>query len=398
MGKRGAQPFEEKLGVQHFKELVKRLTVQDISALFCEHWTTETEKRKCKACIRSIYRAKKRVQRKERQDKRYEPIAKFEDIPEIRAFIQYEQAKGKKNIKPLVSSLRRYWNWVKENPELEQLQRPALWSEKHIVYVLNKLKELHIALYAPKQALRRFFESKGDMKMLKHPLLRASRKDMRSPNGAKRTKTHFDPQTLERIFKDLTEWEKVIVQLHLTVKSREGDIGKGSLLGAQWKDIDWKDTFYGFPTATISIFEPKTKGGTYWRHIPLNLWFADLSEKLRAYCEVCNPEDSIANMSYEQYRSLWHRISKSTGLKLQPHDCRRSAASWLRDLGLSDLALGQYNPTTGEAIGYMGVGWENAEIFFQRYGKRNPQTIFGNKPKLDTDIFNGLVIQILEKK
>jgi len=103
-------------------------------------------------------------------------------------------------------------------------------------------------------------------------------------------------------------------------------------------------------------------------------------------------------MTYKEYLDLWHRINEKVGMKLEPHDCRRSAGGWLRDLGLSDLALGQYNPTRGEAIGYTGVGWENSEIYFQRYGKMNPKAIYEKKLRLDPTIFTGLIHKILENR
>ena len=194
--------------------------------------------------------------------------------------------------------------------------------------------------------------------------------------------------------------EKLSVDLHIAVKSREGDRGKGSLLNAQWQDINWNDNFYGFSTPTIDIYEPKTKGGTWWRHIPLDLWFADLSKRLYEKWErLGKPKEGyILDFTYKQYLKLWHKISAHTGRKHEPHDCRRSAGSWLRDLGCSELALGQYNPTTGEAIGYTGVGWENSEIYFQRYGKMNPKAIYNKKLRLDTNIFTGLIHKILENK
>jgi hypothetical protein len=45
---------------------------------------------------------------------------------------------------------------------------------------------------------------------------------------------------------------------------------------------------------------------------------------------------------------LWRYISRKIGVKLEPYDCRRSPSGWLRDLYLSDIAIGQYDATTGE--------------------------------------------------
>jgi len=401
MGKRGARPFEERIGVDRFKELVKRLSIEDIARLYCTHHFEEEEKAKCKACKRAIYRAIKRVEQKEKAKRGLEPIEEFELIPEIQQFIEYERdVKQKRSWKAELNKLRTMWTWIKEDPELKQIQRPALWDERHIILILKKLKEKNVGLYQWKQALRRFFESQKNFELMKNPLIRASRKDMRSPKGVRRTQTEFAPSLLPKIWECLNSEEKIAIDLHLTVKSREGDRGKGSLLNIQWKHINWNDNFYGFPMATVDVYEPKTKGGTWWRHCPLDLWFSDLSARLKEKWEKLGrpKEGYVLDYSYDEYRKIWKKISHHVGRKLEPHDCRRSAGGWLRDLGLSELALGQYNPASGEAIGYTGVGWENSEIYFQRYGKMNPKAIYNKSLRLNTQVFDGLIHKILENK
>jgi len=401
MARRGATPFEEKIGVERFKELTKRLSPAEISKLYCNHYVDEDEKAKCKSCIRAVYRAMKRVREQDRAKKGLEPIDLFEDIPEIQTFIEYERdVKQKKSWKSNLNQIKEFWMQIREDPELKQISRPALWDERHIIFILKKLKEREIALYAPKKALRMFFESQGNHKLRKLPLIGARRKDMRSPKGAKRKETSYTPNEYAKIREFINSEEKLGTDIHVTVKSREGDKGRGSLLDAQWKHINWHDSFYGFPTVTIDIYEPKTKGGTWWRHIPLDLWFGDLSKRLFEKWEKLGKpaEGYILDFTYQEYLKLWHKISWFMKKKLEPHDCRRSAGSWLRDLGCSELALGQYNPTTGEAIGYTGVGWENSEIYFQRYGKMNPKAIYNKRLRLDTNIFTGLIHKILENK
>lgn len=408
MGKRGAQTFEEKIGVEKFKELLKRIDIEGIALLYCDHFIEDKDKKKCKACKRTIYRAKQRIQKRERKEKRYDPMEKFEDIPEIQTFSNYEG--HKKSFRSELRQLERMWMWIKqepiesrakeETPKFANLSRPALWDINHILYILQKIKELRVAPYSWKQTLRRFFESQGNIELQKHKKIKAKRSDMRSPKGPARKQTSFVPSLMSKIWEYLDSKGKLAVDLHLTVKSREGDRGQGSLLDIQWKHINWTDQFYGLPMVTIDVFEPKTSGGTWWRHCPVDLWFGDLSKRLKEKWEKLDrpKEGYVLDFTYEQYRNLWTKISKHIGRKLEPHDCRRSSASWLRDLGLSDLALGQYNPSTGEAIGYTGVGWENSEIFYQRYGKMNPKAIFNAQLKLNTKIFSGLILKILEER
>jgi integrase len=395
MSKRGRIGLEKRIGEERFKALLKSMSILDIAKQICEHQIDEEKKSACKACRRAIYRAKTRLEAAERQDKTFEPINEFEAIPEIKDFVEY--CKGKKIIhfQKLKNRLFRMWQWIRESqqPKLIETQRPFLWNIKHVQYVLPKVDELKFARYGHIQALRTFFESARRHDMLKETLLAARRKDLRSPKGPKRIKDRFTIEEFKRILSVLNDEEAFMVKMHVTLKCREGDRGHGSLLDLKWSDINWEDTFYGFPMVTAAIFEPKTGGGTLWEHCPLDLWFADLSSRLKEKYQEKNG-DYVFPIRYVEYTAIWNKISDAIGEDFEPHDCRRSPSGWLRDLGLSDLAIGQYDARSGRAVGYAGVGWENAEIFFQRYGKMNPVAIYKKKKCLDTAMFNGLINKI----
>jgi len=162
--------------------------------------------------------------------------------------------------------------------------------------------------------------------------------------------------------------------------------------------VNWSDNFYGFPMVTIDVFESKTKGGTTWKHCPVNLWFSDLAEDLKKRYED-RKDDKIIPMTVKHYRTLFRgKISKIVGRGVEPYDCRRSPSGWLRDLGLSDLAIGQYKATEGEGIGFCGSGWENPEIYYNRYGVMNPLAIYDKSKRLDIENFDGLIHKILENR
>ena len=398
MGRRGAKPLEEKIGQDKFKKLLKTITVNEIARFFCSHFVDDRDKERCKACLRRIYRAKNRLEQKEKLESSFAPIDNFEAITEIGNFGAFMEAKRVK-YQEHMNRLRRMWNWIKSsgNQKLVEMQRPALWETSHIQHILKKVDEEKGNRYAFKQTLRRLFESMEQPQMLNNPLLTASAKDMRSANGQKRELDRFTPKEfIDQIIPVCSEDEAFAIKMHVTAKSREGDRGKGSILDLKWKDIDFEDTFYGNPMVTMQIYEPKTKGGTWWKHIPVDLWFADLSGELRKRRKMFLETDHVLQFTYDKYKELWRKISEKTGKKFEPHDCRRSPSGWLRDLALSDLAIGQYDPNTGNAIGYTGVGWENTNMFYQRYGKMNPKTIYAENS--EKPMFTGLVLKILENR
>jgi len=379
VGKRGAQPFEENIGIDKFKELLKRLEVKDIAKLY-------------HTSIRTVYRAKKRVEEKARSEKRYDDLDIFEDIPEIQEFVTWlRETKGLVTWRDIFNRVRQFWIWIREDKKLTQLQRPVLWDKRHVMFIIGKIREKQVSLYGEKQALRQWFSFQGNMKLLKDSLLKASRADMRSPKGVKRKIRRFNPFEFSNFIKELEPDEEFSVKLQVALKCRTK-----ALFELTWNCVNWNDNFYGFPMVTIDVLETKTKGGTIWKHCPVDLWFSDLAEELRKRFED-RKDDKIIPMTVEDYRTLFRgKISKIVGRRVEPYDCRRSPSGWLRDLGLSDLAIGQYKATEGEGFGFCGCGWENPEIYYNRYGIMNPLAIYDRTKRLDIRNFDGYIYKMLE--
>jgi hypothetical protein len=106
---------------------------------------------------------------------------------------------------------------------------------------------------------------------------------------------------------------------------------------------------------TIDVYE--SKGKVWWRHCPVDLWFKSLSKELRKRWERLGRPNSgkLMPFDYQHYRELWRYISRKIGVKLEPYDCRKSPSGWLRDLYLSDLAIGQYDAQQEKAQGSLEV-------------------------------------------
>lgn len=373
----------------------------------------------CQVSSKTVSRAWMELKARTSKEIRYDLIESWDDprtgaimIPEIKNFQEYMRSKNVA-YQDLTQWLQRFWIYLEK-------KRPSMWTMEDVQKILSniglipqllgkdRLTNPKIGTYGLKQAFRRFFEAEASrpeaaykMAWLKDLRLRARARDMKSGNGVKRAKDRFSPSELKEILEQCdNDEERLAIKLHVTLKCREGKEGNASLLGLNWASINWTDNYYGLTMATADVFESKTGGGTYWRHCPIDLWFKDLSQELKAVWEKLGSprEGHVFKMDYKEYSGLWQKISERMKGKFEAHDCRRSPSGWLRDLGLSDLAIGQYSKTSGDAVGFAGVGWENAEIFYSRYGKMNPLAIYDKSQRLNVSFFDGLIQKILENK
>ena len=391
---RRVKSLRKLITLKQFDEMQKNMRPREIARLLCPHYDKDEDRAECQACRKAIVRMRHELEDQKRKSQSYAPIDDFDKISEIQKLMEFlAPLKTKKGIK---NRILRMWTWIRESgrDELIRTQRPALWGDEHINFVLAKLAELKISTYGYKQALRRLFESLGRHELLKDRRLRASQKDLRSPNNAKkRTIDRFTPSQVPEILSVCDNNQQFAIKLNITLKCRTR-----ALFALDWSNVRWKDEFYGFQMTTIDVFE--SKGNVWWKHCPVDLWFGSLSKDLRERWEKsgCPTSGRIIPFDYNDYRRLWIRISQKMGFKLLPYDCRRSPSGWLRDLALSDLAIGQYDANTGEGIGFAGGGWQNPQIYYTRYGKMNPLAVYDRSKRLDVSMFDGLIHKILENR
>lgn len=396
---RKAKSLRKQVSLQQFDEMQKRMKPTGIAMLLCQHYEKDEDKAVCQACRKAIVRMANELKELKRKNESYAPIDEFDKIPEIQKLKIMLKRCGPHTQRNIENKILRMWRWIRESGrnELVRSQRPQLWGDEHIDFILAKLTDLKISTYEDIQALRRLFESLGRYELLKDRRLRASAKAMRSPNNSqKRICDRFTPQQVPIIL-DFAygfandEEDRFALKLHFTLKCRIK-----ALLGLDWSNVRWSDPYYGFPMTTIDVYE--SKGKVWWRHCPVDLWFKSLSKELRERWERLGRPNSgkLMPFDYKHYQELWRYISRKIGVKLEPYDCRRSPSGWLRDLYLSDLAIGQYDATTGEGTGFAGSGWENPMIYYTRYGKMNPLAIYDRSKRFDTSTFDGLIHKILE--
>jgi len=321
---------------------------------------------KLSSAERTVHRALKRIKLRRAQEKTLAPIKTFEELPEIKKLIEYQQAKGS-SYKKILSEIRRFLDHLKTIPNLpEAYLRPISWTEDEtakeiIVKFLAWVRSRNVTVYLGKQALRRLFEALGRPDLAKNPLLVCKRSDLRPPSGTIERKDYLDIQEYKSMRERANEFERLVTDLHITLGCREGYNKQSGLLGLRWENVHWDRN-------SIDVWETKTqKSGILWTDCPLDLFFPDLPERLKKYWESKGlpKEGLIFDMTGIDLLNLW----KSKGVP-RAHDARHTHATWCRNMGFEgELVIGEYDGRTGKGKGILGVGWANPEVYFSRYGR-----------------------------
>ena len=184
----------------------------------------------------------------------------------------------------------------------------------------------------------------------------------------KREYTVTDFLTVEEFIKlmksdELTDLDKFIIKLHITVGCREGTgtETRSGLWGLQWSKINWDEK-------TIDVFESKTKGGVLWKGVYLELFFPNFIEELKYwYNRRIKDSDYILEslgVKKEYVRiKLARKIRKILGRYYRMHYNRKTHAVWLIQ---SDVPLELIAGKPSQA--FFGVGWEDLNTLMKHYG------------------------------
>jgi len=162
----------------------------------------------------------------------------------------------------------------------------------------------------------------------------------------------------------LSDLEKFILKLHVTVGCREGRYGKYGLNGLQWSKIDWE-------RKTIDVYESKTKGGTVWKGVYLELFFPNFMEELRYWHERrVNDSDYILESLIGSNGKVFDFLQKTVrkvehiiGRHYRLHFNRKTHAVWLIE---ADVPLELIAGKPSQA--FFGVGWEDLNTLMKHYG------------------------------
>jgi hypothetical protein len=166
--------------------------------------------------------------------------------------------------------------------------------------------------------------------------------------------------------------------LHITLGAREGASDPNSGLSG----LKWENFKNGF--TTVDLYESKVRGGIWWRDCPLDLFFSDLPERLRAlWTKRGKPtSDRVFLGGYDEVTETYKTIRKVleetfTGnidpdllkefLTLRPHDADKIHVNLLWEAEIALEVVGGKFVGHNEGVGIMGRGWLNIEVIRKHY-------------------------------
>jgi len=182
-----------------------------------------------------------------------------------------------------------------------------------------------------------------------------------------RLKEYLTPDEIKMVLRssELSEKEKLVFKLHLTLGCREGWKTKGGIWNLTWDTLylTSSESPYGYPAG--DCYEGKTKGGTWWRGIYLQLFFPELPKELLQY----RPDDYHGRKVLESLgftkssaRRIYRKIEKIIGRRFNPHFTRHTHATLLVKAGVP-MQLVAGKPESA----FFGVGWEDLSTLYKFY-------------------------------
>jgi hypothetical protein len=174
------------------------------------------------------------------------------------------------------------------------------------------------------------------------------------------------------------KFQRTIFQLHVSEGMREGTVDSDSgMSGVRW--TSFKEDF-----AKMDIFERKVRGGINWRDCPVDIFFKDLPEELRAiWKERGKPTDAKLLLGgYKELGQIYKEIREALRqeyegkiepsllkefITLRPHDADKIHVNMLWEAEVPLEVVGGLDLGASEGIGLCGRGWLDVNVIKKYY-------------------------------
>lgn len=174
------------------------------------------------------------------------------------------------------------------------------------------------------------------------------------------------------------KYYRTIFDLHISIGAREGSSDSTSgLAGFSWDKF--KDGF-----KRVDDYESKVRGGITWEDCPVDLFFNDLPDRLRAIWEERGKPttDKVVQGGYKEIRQIYAEIRRilqtyyegkidpsllKEFMTLRAHDADKIHVNLLWEAGIRlEIVGGQYLGH-GRGVGLMGRGWLDINVIRKHY-------------------------------
>ena len=201
------------------------------------------------------------------------------------------------------------------------------------------------------------------------------------------------------------KYQRTIFQLHVSGGMREGSKDSDSgMTGLRW--TSFKQDF-----SKVDIFERKVRGGINWRDCPVDIFFKELPEELKAiWKERRRPTDTkVVLGGYKELKDIYKRIREALRLEyewkidpsllkefitLRPHDADKIHVNMLWEAEVPLEIVGGLDLGGSEGIGLCGRGWLDVNVIKKYYLSMTARSPRFQKTRDQitaySQIFNGL--------
>lgn len=175
-------------------------------------------------------------------------------------------------------------------------------------------------------------------------------------------------------------YEKLIFDLHVTGAFREGARNpKSGIVGISFDRFKKKFTL-------VDDYESKGKTGfeMWWRNCPVDLFFANLPHRIRAYWKKRGKPTSekVIEGGYSELTTIYKNIRKALAeywegkadpdiisefSQLKPHDADKIHCNLCWEAGIPLEVVAGQDLGGGEGLGLVGRGWKSTDIIKKHY-------------------------------
>lgn len=296
-------------------------------------------------------------------------IEEFEtsDYDIVQNYIKRAKREGLKNWKSAIQDARRFWTWT-------HYKAPQNWSADDVHDFLATLSRgAQSRILGAIRNVAPQIRDKTNPQYVGVGFFRAKLRQRKKDLFGAEVK-----MILDALKKKKMKYHATVFKLHVQIGAREGSNDTTSgMVGLNW-------SYFKHNFKAVDDFESKVHGGIWWRNCPLDVFFPELPDELRAlWIQRGRPTDEkLIQGGYEElkqvYRTIRATLKEEYEGKVDPslakefstircHDADKLHVNMLWEAGVPlEVVAGQYLGNS-EGIGLLGRGWLAIDVIKKHY-------------------------------